>query len=42
VVTRRLEPWIDGFAFQGENSKHTLVDAAKRFLVDETLQCFDT
>src|SRR6516165_7204504 len=38
--TGGLEPWINRLAFQGEDSKHALVDATKRFLVGETLQRF--
>ena len=36
----KLQSRINRLAFQGEDSKHTLLDATKRFLVGETLQRF--
>ena len=35
-----LESGIDRLAFQREHTEYTLVDSAKRFLMDETLQRF--
>ena len=33
-----LEARIDGLAFKGEDTEHAFVDAAKRFLADESFQ----
>ena len=37
----QLQTWIDRLAFEGEYSKDAFMYATKRFLPDESLQCFD-
>jgi hypothetical protein len=40
VLSRHLEPRIDWLAFQSEHTEYALVDSAKRFFMDKTLQGF--
>ena len=39
--TRWLQARIDRPAFKRENTEYALMYATKRFLPDESLQCFD-
>jgi hypothetical protein len=36
-----LQPWINGFAFEREDTENALVHTAKRFLADKSLQGFN-
>src|SRR5687767_2945014 len=36
-----LQPWIHGFALQGEDAEDTFMDSAQRFFADKTLQTLD-
>ena len=37
----RLQPRVDGFAFEGENAEDAFVDAVERLERDEAFKCFD-
>jgi len=39
---RWLQTRIDRLALKGEDTENAFMDAAKRFLADESLQSFDT
>lgn len=39
---RKLEPWVNGLAFQGQHSKDALVRPAQRLLPDEPIQRFNS
>jgi hypothetical protein len=36
-----LQPWVDGFAFQGEDAKNALVNSSQRFSLDEPFESFN-
>ena len=42
VTWGHLEAWVHGLALKGKDSENALVDAAQRFVSDETLQCFNS
>ena len=38
---RRLEPWVDGFAFEGEHAEHAFMHLGQVSVGDEPVECLD-
>ena len=37
-----LQPWVNRLTLQSQDTEYALVDSAERFLVYESLQCFQS